>query len=108
MEIISLKHLVMERDREDKIYRKATAKVNQMKDFHGHFLTFCIALPLIILADVYYTPDILWSIPAIIIWGLSVAIHWFYITDRIPFFNRKWEEKKIREIMEKERDSKAQ
>ena len=96
----------MERDREDKIYRKATAKVKQMKDFYDHIFTFCITLPLIILADVYYTPDILWSIPAIIIWGIAVVMHWLFVKDRIPFFNHKWEEKKIREIMEKERDSK--
>lgn len=98
----------MEQNREDKIYRKATAKVKQVKDFYDHLFTFCIALPLIILADVCYTPDILWSIPAIIIWGISVAMHWLYVIDRIPFFNLKWEEKKIREIIEKERNSKLQ
>lgn len=92
----------MEREKEDKIYRKATAKVKQMKDFYDHFFTFCIVLPMIILADIYYTPDILWSIPAIIIWGIALVIQWLYVKDRIPFFNRKWEGKKIREIMEKE------
>ncbi|WOX56405.1 MULTISPECIES: 2TM domain-containing protein [unclassified Methanoculleus] len=35
-------------------------------------------------------------------WGIGVALHWFgvYVEGRI--FGRRWEERKIREIMERE------
>lgn len=90
----------MEPSTEDKIYLRAKAKVKQLKDFYDHFRTFCITLPFIIWADVNYTPEIAWSIPALALWGTAIAIHWLFIMDRVPFFNRKWEERKIREIME--------
>jgi hypothetical protein len=48
--------------------------------------------------------DHLWFYWPLLGWGIGVTAHGFSVYGIIGLFGKEWEEKKIREIMEKEKD----
>lgn len=87
-------------------YYKAQKKVEEIKGFYGNLFSFVlINLGLMILNLVTY-PQYLWFLYPFFGWGIGVAIHAMYTFNWMPFFGADWEEKKIREIIDRENSDK--
>lgn len=87
-------------------YYKAQRKVEEIKGFYGNLYSWILVnLGLMILNLVTY-PDYLWFFWPLLSWGVGVAIHAMSVFNLMPFIGADWEEKKIRELMEKERNNK--
>ncbi|MCR5862859.1 2TM domain-containing protein [Flavobacterium sp. J372] len=87
-------------------YYKAQKRVEEIKGFYGNLFSFIlINLGLMILNLVTY-PQYLWFLYPVAGWGIGVIIHAMYTFSWMPFFGADWEEKKIREIIEKENSDK--
>lgn len=87
-------------------YYKAQKRVEEIKGFYGNLFSFIlINLGLMILNLVTY-PQYLWFLYPFAGWGIGVIIHAMYTFSWMPFFGLDWEEKKIREIIEKENSEK--
>lgn len=87
-------------------YYKAQKRVEEIKGFYSHLFSFgLINLGLMIL-NFISGPGYLWFLFPLVGWGAGVAIHAMYTFSWMPFFGADWEEKKIREIIEKENSDK--
>jgi hypothetical protein len=91
------------KNHEDK-YLEAKHKVKRIKDFYVHLTTFLI-LNAVFVAYNYYENN--WSYPWFLWitfgWGIGVIFDYLKAFERNPLFNKKWEERKISEYMEKEK-----
>ncbi len=85
---------------EDKRYEKAREKVEAVKGFYTHLLTYSIAIPLMAYLN-YRTTSFPWIIFPTLGWGFGVASHGMEAFGYNPIFGKKWEERKIREYMDK-------
>ncbi len=86
---------------EDKRYLKAREKVQAMKGFYSNVLAYAIVIPVLAFIN-YRTTNFPWVIFPMLGWGFGVMAHGMEAFGYSPFTGRKWEERKIREFMEKE------
>ncbi|MGV3459649.1 MAG: 2TM domain-containing protein [Flavobacterium sp.] len=87
-------------------YYKAQKRVEEIKGFYGNLFSFIlINMGLMILNLVTY-PQYLWFLYPFAGWGIGVIIHAMYTFSWMPFFGADWEERKIKEIIEKENSDK--
>jgi len=86
---------------EDKLYEKAKERVEAIKGFYGNLLSYCIVIPILWFIN-YRTTDFIWAIFPTLGWGFGVAMHAMEAFGVNPLWGKRWEEKKMRELMEDE------
>lgn len=87
---------------EQKRYEKARKKVQEIKGFYIHFVVYAIVISLIVIVNLRFSPQYHWFWFPMFGWGLGLFFHWFGVigVDRLGF-GKDWEEKKIKEYMDK-------
>jgi len=85
----------------EKRYERAKEKVEKLKGFYIHLTIYIIFIPVFIYLNFISTP-FPWAIFPIIGWGLGVSGHALEAFDYNPLLGRDWEERKIRELMNKD------
>ncbi len=85
-------------------YQRAQKQVKEIKGFYGHLTSYVIVLAILIYINLKYTPEYLWFIWTMLGWGIGLFFHAVRVFDWFPFLNKEWEEKKIRQFMEEEKN----
>ncbi len=84
---------------EDERYTEAKKRVQAIKGFYAHLLVSVLVIPFLIFINLRFTPHFHWFWFPIGGLAFSVIIHWFTVFG----FGKDWEDRKIKELMEKEK-----
>ena len=84
---------------EEKRYLKAKEKVKGIKDFYGNLISYCIVIPFLWWLN-FRTTDFLWAFFPTLGWGFGVVAHGMEAYGYNPLWGKRWEERKIQELME--------
>lgn len=84
-----------------KRYKKAKERVEAIKGFYGNLTAYCIVIPVLAYIN-YRTTSFTWVIFPALGWGFGLLTHGLKAYGYNPLFGKNWEEKKIRELMEKD------
>ncbi|PKP26337.1 MAG: histidine kinase [Bacteroidetes bacterium HGW-Bacteroidetes-2] len=87
---------------ENNAYYKAQRRVKEIKEFYGNLISYCVVIPFLIFINLYTYSRFQWFWFPLFGWGLGLTIHGFSVFG----YGSSWEEKKIREIMEKDEKNK--
>lgn len=87
-------------------YYKAQKKVEEIKGFYGNLFSYVIIISGLAALNLYTSPEQLWFFYPALGWGVGVAIHAVSVFNFVPFLGSGWEERKIKEMLEKERNNK--
>ena len=87
----------------DEQYDKAKKKVEELKKFYSNLVTYIVINLVLIIINLVTSPGSLWFYWVTIFWGIAILLH----ASRVfifkgKFLGEKWEQKKIKEIMERE------
>lgn len=85
----------------DKRYQKAKERVEAIKGFYGNLLAYSIVIPFLIWLNMRST-DFPWAIFPTVFWGLGLISHGLEAYGINPLWGKRWEERKIREFMDKD------
>ncbi|AZB31353.1 2TM domain-containing protein [Chryseobacterium balustinum] len=85
----------------DKAYKKAKKRVEEIKGFYSNLVSYCIVIPFLIFINLTTNSRNHWFWFPLLGWGIGVATHAFQVFG----VGESWQEKKIREIMNKNRDN---
>ena len=85
---------------EEQKYLKAKKKVKEIKGFYIHLTLFLLNTPIIIAVNLLTYPHFQWFWFSVLGWGAAVGIHAFLAFNE-NLLGKDWEEKKIRELMNK-------
>ena len=85
----------------DKRYQKAKEKVEAIKGFYGNLLAYMIVIPALAWLN-YQTTSFPWVVFPMLGWGLGVLLHGMEVYGYNPLWGKRWEERKLRELMENE------
>jgi len=85
-----------------KKYDRAKKHVEELKGFYIHFTIYLIMVPVFIYLNVRST-GFPWAIFPIFGWGFGVVGHAMEVFKYNPFLGKNWEERKIREFMDKDK-----
>lgn len=87
-----------EQIKEDNAYFKAKQRVKEIKEFYGSLAAYCVIIPLLVFINYRTYWEFQWFWFPMLGWGLGITFHGISVFG----YSSRWEERKIREIMEKE------
>jgi len=87
---------------EAKAYYRAKKRVEELKGFYGNVISYCCVVPLLVFINLRFSPGFQWFWFSALGWGFGVTMHAF----KVFGYSTDWEERKIREILEKENKQK--
>ena len=85
-------------------YYKAQKRVEDIKGFYGHLTSFIVVNLGLMVLNLITSPQHLWFFYPAMGWGIGVVIHGMSVFNYLPFLGNNWEERKIREFMEQEKN----
>ena len=88
---------------EETRYQEAKERVEAIKGFYIHLTVYVVVNLMLFSINMIVSPDSLWFIWPLMGWGVAVAIHALSVFGFGGRFGADWEERKIRELMEKKR-----
>ncbi|MFD1602655.1 2TM domain-containing protein [Flavobacterium artemisiae] len=91
---------------EDEKYLLAKKKVENIKGFYGNLTSYILVNVILIIVNLSTSPNHLWFYWPLLWWGVGVLIHGLKVFELLPSLGKDWEEKKIKELMEKEKNNK--
>lgn len=97
----------MEENNRNNKYLKAKNRVEELKKFYSHLTSYLLVM--IGLAGLNYWVDgwrYPWFLWAAFGWGIGLFAHAIGVFNWNPFFGKNWEQRKIKEYMEKESNDK--
>ncbi|MGI9653442.1 2TM domain-containing protein [Chryseobacterium sp. RLHN22] len=83
---------------DEAVYERAKKRVKEIKGFYGNLISYCVVIPFLVVLNLITSPKNLWFYWPMLGWGIGVASHGLSVFA----IGINWEEKKIREILEKE------
>ncbi len=83
---------------ENRTYYRAKKRVEELKGFYGNLLSYCIVIPILIYTNLMYSPHFQWFWFSAGGWGFGLIMHAL----KVYGYSSAWEERKIKEILEKE------
>ncbi|MFP7656574.1 2TM domain-containing protein [Chryseobacterium proteolyticum] len=85
---------------EDKAYKKAQKRVKEIKGFYANLISYCLVISFLIFINLYTQSRYHWFWWPLLGWGFGVASHAFQVFG----IGESWQEKKIQEIMDKQKN----
>lgn len=85
-------------------YYKAQKRVEDIKGFYGHLTSYIIVNLGLMILNLITSSQHLWFLYPAMGWGIGVAVHGMSVFNYLPFLGNNWEERKIREFMEQEKN----
>ncbi len=90
---------------ENSKYVKAVERVEKLKEFYQNLASYCIVIPFLIFINLNFSPGFHWFWFPIFGWGIGLVFHFLEVNNYNIFLGRNWEERKINEIMEEDKNN---
>ncbi|MFC1884494.1 2TM domain-containing protein [Thermodesulfobacteriota bacterium] len=88
---------------EEEKYEMARKRVEELKGFYRNLFSYVTINVFLIIINLVTSPQHLWFYWVTIFWGIAILLHASKVfVLKGKFLGKDWEEKKIREIMDKE------
>ena len=84
-------------------YLRAKEKVEKIKGFYANLISYCIIIPFLIFINLKFSPEFYWFWFPIFGWGMGLLFHGMEAFKYNPFLGKNWEERKIKEYMNRDR-----
>jgi hypothetical protein len=95
----------MENFNNQESYNRAKQRVEDLKGFYGNLVSYILVNLFLVFINLKYSPNELWFFWPMLGWGIGVFFHAMKVFNFFPFFGKEWEEKKMKEYIEKEKDN---
>jgi len=84
-------------------YDEAKKRVSEIKEFYQHLATYVVINGMLVVINLLTSPQYFWFVWPLLGWGIGVALHALSVFGGV--WGKDWEERKINEIMGKDRRS---
>src|ERR1700730_1166705 len=90
-------------DEQAEAYQRARRRVGQIRGFYSNLFSYVVIVAFLAVVNLLTDRTYLWFLWVAAGWGVAVAFHAYATFASRGLFGREWEERKIREIMDRER-----
>jgi len=84
-------------------YKKAKQRIEELKGLYVHAIIYIVVNIVMVIMNLVTSPDHYWFYWPLLGWGIGLAIHAFSVYAKGKIFGAEWEERKIRQMMEKDK-----
>lgn len=85
----------------ERAYNEAKKKVKKLKGFYQNLVLYVVVSVFMVGLNLYQNPKYLWSLWIVFSWGFALVMQAIGIFLPNIFFSKQWEERKIKEFLEK-------
>jgi hypothetical protein len=85
----------------DEKFELAKKRVEDLKGFYQHLLSFVMVNVILFAINIVISPGRLWFYWVLLFWGIGLFSHGISVFGFNGILGRDWEERKIKEYMEK-------
>ena len=88
-------------------YQEAHKQVKKIKGFYTHLIVFILVNIFVIIKKTQNIDqgETIWhAFKLAFFWGIGLVFHGFKTFDFLPLFGKDWEERKVKEMMDKEKN----
>jgi two-component system LytT family sensor kinase len=100
--LIKMNNIMYIDDLENSNYVKAIERVEKLKEFYQNLASYCLVIPFLIFINLKFSPSFQWFWFPIFGWGIGLVFHFLEVNNYSFFLGKNWEDKKIKEMMDKE------
>lgn len=93
---------VREAARAAEVEQWAWRRIRSLRLFYNHLTIFVIVNFILLLIDVS-TPGTPWFYQVLLGWGMFVGLHAAHTYELLPWTNRDWEQRRVKELIEERR-----
>ena len=98
----------MEIDNKENKYIRAKERVDEIKGFYGNLTAYVIVITGLAILNYYLNEwSYMWFLWAAFGWGIGLIFHAINTYRWNPFFGKDWEERKIKEFMDKDNEGRT-
>lgn len=90
----------------DDTRERAKRRVEELKGFYSHLAVFLVINGILIFINIVTSPGSWWFYWVTIFWGIGLAFHASNVFGGRRLFSREWEEKKIQQYIDEEKNGK--
>lgn len=90
-------------DSEKMAYDKAKKKAKEIRSFYFNLTCYCVVIPILIVINLVFVPQFHWFWFSMLGWGTGLLCHGMAAFGYNPFLGRNWEEKKLKQFIEEEK-----
>jgi Na+/melibiose symporter-like transporter len=94
-------------DEQAEAYQRARRRVGEIRGFYSNLFSYLVIVTFLAVVNLLTDRTYFWFLWVAAGWGVAVAFHAYATFANHGPFGREWEERKIREIMERERSQRA-
>ncbi|HEV3234381.1 MAG TPA: 2TM domain-containing protein [Candidatus Dormibacteraeota bacterium] len=87
---------------QDDAYRRARRRVHQLRGFYSNLFMYVVIVAFLAVLNLLTDRSYIWVAWVALAWGLGIALHGYSVFVTHGPLGRDWEERKIRELMERE------
>ncbi|MFH4967256.1 2TM domain-containing protein [Gaetbulibacter sp. M240] len=90
----------------EEAYYRAQKRVKEIKGFYWHLFWYLVINIFLIYVFTRESGELFWSFSTFstaIFWGIGISFHALRVFGKNVFFSKSWEQRKMKEFMEKER-----
>lgn len=87
-------------------YIKAKKRIEEIKGFYGNLTAYIVVNIMLFVINMVTSSEHLWFFWPMLGWGIGVAFHGMRVFNYMPFLGKDWEERKMKEFIEKENNRK--
>ena len=85
-------------------YEKAAKRAEELKEFYQHLVSYVVVNAFLVVVNLLTSPGYKWFVWPLLGWGIGVALHAAGVFGRTWFWGDEWQERKVKELMERDRD----
>lgn len=100
--LIKMNNIMYPDNLENSKYVKAVEKVEKLKEFYQSLASYCLVIPFLVFINLKFSPRFYWFWFPAFGWGIALVFQYLEVNNYNIFLGNNWEEKKIKEMMEKE------
>ena len=93
-------------DLENSKYVRAVERVEKLKEFYQNLASYCIVIPFLIFINLRFSPGFHWFWFPIFGWGIGLTFHFLEVNNYNIFLGKNWEDRKIKEMMNDDKNNK--
>lgn len=87
----------------DEKLKRAKNKVQELRGFYSHLLSYLVVNIVLIIINLVTNPNHLWFYWVSVFWGIGLIFHAFSVFGKRRILGDDWEEKKVKEYMDKDK-----
>jgi len=89
--------------REQEEEKRIRRRVRKIRDFYSHLVVYLVVNAILVVVWYFTSGGFPWFVFPLGGWGIGIFFHWYSVFVEDGLLGKNWEDRKVKQLMEKEK-----